>query len=144
MGLQIFMKVSINGGDPKWSISIVLFIINHPFWGMPMYGTPHIWIHTCKCVIMVNQSWFISRLANGLCPIASSSWGISVYLSIHASMHPSMHPSIHPSVRPSIHPMIYLSNYLSMCLSICLGIYRTIAKGCAKTNKRNHLTSLMI
>ena len=86
MGLQIFMKVSINGGDPKSSISIVLFIINHPFWGMPMYGTPHIWMHTCKCVIMVNQSWFISRLANGLCPIASSHHG--VYLSTYPSMHP--------------------------------------------------------
>ena len=36
------MGVSWNGGTPKSSILIRFSIINHPFWGTPIFGTPHI------------------------------------------------------------------------------------------------------
>ena len=35
------MDVSENGGTPKSSISIGFTIINHPFWGTPIFGNNH-------------------------------------------------------------------------------------------------------
>ena len=32
------MGVSVNGGTPKSSILIGFSIINHPFWGTPIFG----------------------------------------------------------------------------------------------------------
>ena len=37
------MGVSLNGGTPKPSILIGVFIINHPFWGTTILGNPHIY-----------------------------------------------------------------------------------------------------
>ena len=37
------MGVSLNGGTPKSSILIGISIINHPFWGTPILGNPHIY-----------------------------------------------------------------------------------------------------
>ena len=37
-----YMAVSKNNGTPKSSILIGLFIINHPFWGTPIFGNTHI------------------------------------------------------------------------------------------------------
>ena len=36
------MGVSLNGATPKSSILIGVFIINHPFWGTPIFGSTHI------------------------------------------------------------------------------------------------------
>ena len=36
------MDVSENSGTPKSSILIGFSIINHPFWGTPILGNPHI------------------------------------------------------------------------------------------------------
>ena len=36
------MDVSENRGNPKSSILIGFSIINHPFWGTPIFGNPHI------------------------------------------------------------------------------------------------------
>ena len=36
------MGVSLNSGTPKSSILIGLSIINHPFWGTPIFGNTHI------------------------------------------------------------------------------------------------------
>ena len=36
------MDVSENRGTPKSSISIGFSILNHPFWGTPIYGNTHI------------------------------------------------------------------------------------------------------
>ena len=33
---------AINGGTPKSSIFVDFSRINHPFWGTPIYGNPHI------------------------------------------------------------------------------------------------------
>jgi len=37
------MDVSENSGTPKSSISIGFFIINHPFWGSPIFRNTHIY-----------------------------------------------------------------------------------------------------
>ena len=39
------MGVSENGGTPKSSILIGISIINRPFWGTPMFGNIHMYIH---------------------------------------------------------------------------------------------------
>ena len=36
------MGVSRNSGTPKSSILIRFSIINHPFWGIPIFGNTHI------------------------------------------------------------------------------------------------------
>ena len=36
------MGVSLNGGTPKSSILIGFSIINHQFWGTPIFGNTHI------------------------------------------------------------------------------------------------------
>ena len=36
------MDVSVNGGTPKSSILMGFSIINHPFWGIPIFGNTHI------------------------------------------------------------------------------------------------------
>ena len=40
-----YMGVSENGGTPKSSILIGISIINRPFWGTPMFGNIHMYIH---------------------------------------------------------------------------------------------------
>ena len=37
------MGVSKNNGTPKSSVLIGFSIINHPFWGTPIFGNIHIW-----------------------------------------------------------------------------------------------------
>ena len=37
-----YMDVSENNGTPKSSILIGFSIINHPFWGTPIFGNTHI------------------------------------------------------------------------------------------------------
>jgi len=39
-----YMGVSEKGGTPKISILIGFSTINHPFWGTPIFGNPHIFI----------------------------------------------------------------------------------------------------
>ena len=52
------MGVSKNRGTPKSSILIGFSIVNHPFWGTPIFGNTHIYIYiflpTCK-TIKINQ-----------------------------------------------------------------------------------------
>ncbi len=40
------MGVSKNWGTPKSSILIEFSLINHPFWGTPIFGNTHIYIYT--------------------------------------------------------------------------------------------------
>ena len=42
IGIWDDMGVSKNRGTPKSSILIGLSIINHPFWGTPIFGNTHI------------------------------------------------------------------------------------------------------
>ena len=40
--IYIYMDVSENSGTPKSSILMGFSIINHPFWGTPIFGNTHI------------------------------------------------------------------------------------------------------
>ena len=41
-----YMDVSENSGTPKSSILIGFSIVNHPFWGTPIFGNTHIHLHS--------------------------------------------------------------------------------------------------
>ncbi len=41
-GVTVHMGVSKSRGTPKSSIVIGFSIINHPFWGTPIFGNTHI------------------------------------------------------------------------------------------------------
>ena len=41
--LNVHAGVSKNRGTPKSSILIGFSIINHPFWGTPIFGNTHVW-----------------------------------------------------------------------------------------------------
>ena len=43
----IYMVVSWNRGTPKSSILMRFSLINHPYWGSPINGTPHMYISIC-------------------------------------------------------------------------------------------------
>ena len=45
----MFVGVSLNGGTPKSSILIGFSIINHPFWGTPIFGNTHIYTFAFGC-----------------------------------------------------------------------------------------------
>ena len=47
------MGVSKNNGTPKSSISIGFSIINHPFWGTPIFGNIHILVISCYINLLV-------------------------------------------------------------------------------------------
>ena len=42
LNINFHMGVSKNNGTPKSSILIGFSIINHPFWGTPIFGNTHI------------------------------------------------------------------------------------------------------
>ena len=44
------MDVSENRGTPKSSILIGFSIVNHPFWGTPIFGNIHIVISSCAAI----------------------------------------------------------------------------------------------
>ncbi len=39
------MDVSKNRGTPKSSMLIGISIVNHPFWGTPIFGNTHMYIY---------------------------------------------------------------------------------------------------
>ena len=43
--IYIYIGVSKNSGTPKSSSLIGFSIINHPFWGTPIFGNTHIYIY---------------------------------------------------------------------------------------------------
>ena len=53
--LKIYLGVSENSGTPKSPILIGFSIINHPFWGTPIFGNTHLW-NTWSCTAIVNDS----------------------------------------------------------------------------------------
>ena len=52
------MGVSKNRGTPKSSILIGFSIINHPFWGTPIFGNTHIGKCTILTWILYGSHWF--------------------------------------------------------------------------------------
>ena len=62
--IYIYMDVSENNGTPKSSILIGVSIINHPFWGTPIFGNTHMyplsWLQaTCSPCKINGFSWFL-------------------------------------------------------------------------------------
>ena len=58
VNVPLYMGVSKNNGTPKSSILIGFSIINHPFWGTPIFGNTH--MVNCTC----NTSHPSTRLAS--------------------------------------------------------------------------------
>ena len=57
------MDVWENSGTPKSSILIVFSIINHPFWGTPILGNPHIIsLEACSSAGSVEESKTPNRI----------------------------------------------------------------------------------
>ena len=54
-----YMGVSKNNGTPKSSILIGFSIINHPFWGTPIFGNIHIDV---RYMVLVYSLYFLSAL----------------------------------------------------------------------------------
>ena len=54
---MINMGVSKNRGTPKSSILIGFSIINHPFWGTPIFGKTHIFLYNLSNGIPENWSF---------------------------------------------------------------------------------------
>ena len=44
LSAELYMGVSKNNGTPKSSILIGFSIINHPFWGTPIFGNIHMFL----------------------------------------------------------------------------------------------------
>ena len=55
------MGVSLNGGTPKSSFLTGFSIINHPFWGTPIFGNTHIVITPIVGVYIPNLKDSYSR-----------------------------------------------------------------------------------
>ena len=55
------MDVSLNGGNPKSSILIGFSIINHPFWGTPIFGDTHIGISMLSFGMLSFGGWIKPR-----------------------------------------------------------------------------------
>ena len=49
------MGVSENRGTPKSSILIGFSIMNHPFWGIPIFGNTHIYIYTVYIYVILGK-----------------------------------------------------------------------------------------
>ena len=82
--LYIYMGVSENRGTPKSSILIGISIINHPFWGTPIFGNTHIWIlYVDICTVLMLSSTYYSYSQNVCFMEAQSLYpflSISLYL----------------------------------------------------------------
>ena len=72
------MGVSKNNGSPKSSILIGFFIINHPFWGTPIFGKhPYTFRnHQCLIPMLSSQEMSITPRTLGL-------EGYSLYIRIY-------------------------------------------------------------
>ena len=121
------IRVSWNRSTPKSSILIGFFIINHPFWGTPIDGNPHIATKPCKAIVLHGdprlwpsfwyfvslarharqfQSWQGAKLemkygSDACCPFllveATSAWPMK-YLELH-SKHTKMQRSTPPQAK---------------------------------------------
>ena len=77
----LYMDVSENRGTPKSSIVIGFSIINHPFWGLPIFGNTHICL-----TILVGEASAPERTGVFVAPIkhpSASGWfwsGLNRYI----------------------------------------------------------------
>ena len=66
--IWVFPKIGV--GPPRSSILIGFSIINHPFWGAPIFGNMHIKINSGNKILVTLQytGWFISKNDNEKSP----------------------------------------------------------------------------
>ena len=68
----IYMGVSKNSGIPKSSILIGFSIINHPFWGTPIFGNTHIFIVNLIDFFLCNVCPIRNRSQQDISSLSSS------------------------------------------------------------------------
>ena len=61
-----YMDVSENSGTPKSSILIGFSLINHPFWGTPIFGSIHIRPVHCTSVFFPTLSCHVQYFLHGV------------------------------------------------------------------------------
>ena len=54
--------VSKNNGTPKSSILIGFSIVNHPFWGTPIFGNTHVEVFMCLSLFVSKLNSFLANL----------------------------------------------------------------------------------
>jgi len=64
--------VSENSGTPKSSISIGVSIINHPFWGTPIFGNTHAYASGFFCLQVTCGKSFCKKFSVKLLKVGSS------------------------------------------------------------------------
>ena len=79
------MGVSKNRGTPKSSILIGLSIINHPFWGTPIFGNTQIVYMFIRCVDVETVPELLS-----IEPVVGCD--VPVMCSFSQNFHPNMIP----------------------------------------------------
>ena len=57
------MDVSKNSGTPKSSILIGFSIINHPFWGTPIFGNTHMFLKSLLDILVIQSNYNIRRIS---------------------------------------------------------------------------------
>ena len=78
------MGVSKNNGTPKLSILIGISIINHPFWGTPIFGNTHIGEDEASILGTVQKVWWSGWCAMAEVNLFSESLGPSLKLTAKA------------------------------------------------------------
>ena len=106
-----YMGVSWNGGTPKSSILIGFSIINHPFWGAPIFGNIHInqwnsWIHSWWWPSSHNLA---TILANWV--VVSSLFDDGEHSEKNQTSLPWIHPWSFPSCQNNASAVQYIGAY---------------------------------
>ncbi len=74
-----YMGASKNRGTPKSSILIVVSIVNHPFWGTPIFGNIHIKVAHSRLFLKLFSSPNIGRKTISVC-VRSNIDGVLTYI----------------------------------------------------------------
>ena len=76
---SFYMGVSENRGTPKSSILIGFSIMNHPFWGIPIFGNTHIPVKPVRLQSMFSQNW-----ADGCTSMDANFHGLVIFMAFMA------------------------------------------------------------
>ena len=85
--LLCYLDVSENSGTPESSILIGFSILNHPFWGTPVFGNTHLYI----------PCWSTKKCQNGMSEMELPNLSISSLSKINIILLGHMLSSLKPS-----------------------------------------------
>ena len=116
--MYIYMVVSWNGGTPKSSSLIGVSIINHPFWGTPIYGTIHIYTYTYTYTYVYIYMYIYIHIYMYMY--------IYVYICIYTYVyiiytHICMYIYVYICIYICIYTYVYII-YTHICMYICMYI----------------------